>query len=75
LGKHFQRHLQITPADYILSRRIDYAKELLREGRLNVQQVSEECGFHSCSYFCQIFKQVTTTTPNEIRRPAATHQH
>lgn len=68
LGKHFQRHLYLTPAEYILIRRIEHAKELLRDGKLNVQQVSEACGFHSCSYFCQIFKKITNVTPSQMRR-------
>jgi LacI family transcriptional regulator len=68
LGKHFQRHLQQTPAEYILVRRIEHARELLRDGKLNVQQISEACGFHSCSYFGQIFKRVTGLTPGQVRR-------
>jgi len=68
LVKHFQRHLHVAPAKYILSRRIEYARELLREGRLNVQQISETCGFHSCAYFCKIFKQVTSITPTQAAR-------
>ena len=68
LGKHFQKHLQVTPARYILLRRIEYAKELLREGRLNVQQVSDECGFHNCSYFCHVFRTVTGMNPGILRK-------
>lgn len=67
LGKHFQQHLKIAPSDYILHRRIEHAKELLREGHLNVEQVSDACGFHSCSYFCQIFKRATGATPGSFQ--------
>jgi AraC-like DNA-binding protein len=41
---------------------------LLREGKLNISEVSQECGFHSCSYFCHMFKRVTKTTPTEMRQ-------
>ena len=68
LGKRFQRVLNVFPSKYILIRRIEYAKELLREGRLNISEVSQACGFHSCSYFCHMFKRVTKTTPTEMRQ-------
>lgn len=68
LGKQFHRYLQTTPADYILLRRIEYAKELLREGKLNVQEVSEICCYHSCSYFCKTFRKMTGVTPNDVRK-------
>ena len=67
LGKRFHEHLNITTSEYILRRRIEYAKELLRKGDLNVEEVSSICGFHSCSYFCHVFKRMTMTTPGSIR--------
>jgi LacI family transcriptional regulator len=67
LGKHFQRYLNTTPSEYILRSRIEAAKELLREGKLNVEEVSASCGFHSASYFCQVFRQVTFATPGSFR--------
>jgi len=70
LGKRFRRLLHLTPSEYIMIRRIEYAKELLRERKLNVEQVSCECGFHSCSYFCQMFRRVAGVTPGECRRIA-----
>jgi len=67
LGKHFREHLGVNPSEYILRRRIEHAKDLLRQGKLNVEEVSNTCGFHSCSYFCQIFKRVTEATPGSFR--------
>jgi LacI family transcriptional regulator len=67
LGKRFQEYLNITPSEYILRRRIEYAKELLRKGDLNVEEVSSVCGFHSCSYFCHVFKRMTMATPGSFR--------
>jgi LacI family transcriptional regulator len=67
LGKRFQEYLNITPSEYILRRRIEYAKELLRKGDLNVEEVSSVCGFHSCSYFCHVFRRMTRATPGSFR--------
>jgi LacI family transcriptional regulator len=68
LGKRFREHLNLTPSEYILRRRLEYAKELLRKGDQNVEEVAAQCGFHSCSYFCQVFKRVTGATPGSFRR-------
>jgi LacI family transcriptional regulator len=67
LGNRFREHLSITTSEYILRRRIEYAKELLRKGELNVEEVSNVCGFHCCSYFCHVFKRMTSATPGSFR--------
>ena len=67
LSKHFARHLHTTPAGYILRRLIEYAKELLRAGDLNVEEVARAGGFHSCSYFCDVFRRKTGTSPGSLR--------
>lgn len=64
LGRHFMEHLKVTPAKHILHRRIEHAKDLLRAGHLSVAQVSDACGFHDCSYFGQVFKRLTGTSPS-----------
>lgn len=63
LNQRFREHLQTTPSDYILRRRIVHAKELLRSGRLSVAEVAAACHFHKHSYFCQVFKTATGTNP------------
>lgn len=67
LGQRFARHLGVTPANYILSRRLEYAKDLLRAGDMTVDQVSQACGFHSCAYSCHVFRKVAGTTPGHLR--------
>jgi LacI family transcriptional regulator len=67
LAQRFRRHLRTTPAAYILQRRIEYAKELLREGRMNVEEVAEACAFHDSSSFGAVFKRVTGTSPGSWR--------
>ncbi|MBU6172090.1 MAG: substrate-binding domain-containing protein [Verrucomicrobia bacterium] len=67
LNQRFQHHLKTTPATYILQRRFEYAKDLLRSGKLTVEEVSDTCGFHDVSYFCTVFKRATGTTPGSWR--------
>lgn len=67
LGQRFREHLKLTPAKYILHRRLEHAKDLLRAGELSVAEVSDACGFHDCSYFCHVFKRTTGTSPSAFR--------
>ena len=54
-------------SDYVLSRRIGRARELLLETTLPVQQIAEMCGFSEVSYFSSRFKQETCMTPKQMR--------
>ena len=67
LEKHFVRALDMTIMDYIIRRRIEYAKELLREGKLNVDEVANACGFYRSDYFGMMFKRLTGVTPGHFR--------
>jgi len=68
LGKKFQRHLDVGLQEYILSRRVEYASDLLREGGISVEKVAEICGFSSSSYFSRVFKKVVQQSPGSVRR-------
>ena len=71
LGKHFQRELDTTLLDYLRHRRLAYARERLRQGDGNVDEVALECGFSSSSYFSRVFKQMTGQRPGAVRRGRA----
>lgn len=49
---------------YVIHRRILYAKELLKEGR-SVSQVAQLVGYHSDAHFIRSFKKLTGTTPKQ----------
>lgn len=67
LGKRFQRHLDVGLQEYILKRRIEFARDQLREGKMSVEKIAEVCGFSSSSYFSRVFKKVARTSPGRIR--------
>ena len=48
--------------------RIERAKELLRDVRLQVQQVSGLVGYRDYAYFYQVFKKQTGLSPKEYRQ-------
>lgn len=63
LRKLFQENLQMNPIDYLLSVRIQKAKELLANKNLNIKTIAYDCGFSSQQYFNQKFRQYTGMTP------------
>ena len=57
--------------EYLLSKRVTEAKNLLAGTELSISDIAESVGFSSGSYFSQRFRLVTGMTPMEFR----THSH
>lgn len=53
--------------EYVAYRRVERAKELLRTTRLSVQEISQQCGFGSSSYFSCVFSKHTGLSPRSYR--------
>jgi AraC-like DNA-binding protein len=65
----YKRYYGQTPGQYLIDRRLEKAKELLREG----QSVTETCfdiGFESPSSFSTLFKSKLGLTPKEFQKRA-----
>lgn len=67
LARKFKQELGTTIAEYTISQKIKYAEALLQSGNKTVQEVAEQLGFHSQSYFGQQFKKITGTTPGKYQ--------
>lgn len=52
---------------YILNRKLEYAKSCLALTGDSVSEISEKCGFSSLYYFSKLFKKRTGMTPTEYR--------
>lgn len=63
----FSEKMGISPRRFILSLRIDAAKELLLYSSLNVNEVSENVGFSDPSYFSRIFRKYAGVSPSIYR--------
>ena len=57
-----------TMANYIVLRKIDRAKTLVREQKMNFTEISERLGFNNPQYFSRVFKRVTGMSPSEFRQ-------
>ena len=52
----------MTPHQYILSQRLNHAKELLLQGE-NIAEVALHCGFSDQSHLYKYFKEVFGISP------------
>lgn len=57
-----------TIMQYFTELKINEAKILMREMRLNNTQISDRLGYSSPQYFTRVFKQVTSMTPGEYKK-------
>lgn len=64
----FTKEYGISPISYVIARRIEEAKQLLKNDDYTVSFISQMLGFSSQSYFSQIFKKTVGLTPNEYRK-------
>jgi AraC-like DNA-binding protein len=66
LNRLFQAELSITPKHYLISKRIEYAKSLLKQKGSSVTETAFECGYKSLSQFIKTFHKVTGKLPSEF---------
>ncbi len=56
------------PIEFSIRLRIERAQDLIREGKLNFTEISEQLGFSSLHYFSRQFKKHTNLSPREYAR-------
>jgi AraC-like DNA-binding protein len=64
----FCRVYKQTPHQYIIQRRIERAKELLRSSDLSVTEICLEIGFESLGSFSTRFRKTAGLSPSEYRK-------
>lgn len=68
LERLFLRYLDVSPARYYVSLRIDHARELLLYSDRPILEVAIAAGFTSTSHFAQWFKRLQGVRPSQLRR-------
>lgn len=66
--KLFFDNFKTTPKQYIIDIRINKAKQLLTDGVLKINVISEKCGFSNPYHFCRVFRQKVGLTPTEYMK-------
>lgn len=59
----FRRTTGLTPHNFLTARRIERAKNMLSDSRLEIVEIEAAVGFNSQQYFTTVFHRVTGTTP------------
>ena len=67
LAHAFADEYNISPINYLISKRISEAEHLLKTTTFSLSFISNTTGFSSSSYFTQMFRKHTGFTPSQFR--------
>lgn len=65
----FKKHTGFTPKQYIINRRMDYAKQLIATTDLSLKDVAKQCGYEDYPQFNVIYKKHFGSSPSLSPRP------
>jgi len=68
LRKLFEQHLGVSPKAYLQHQQILFAKSLLHQTHMPVNQIAYACGFNNVRRFNDAFKKLSQKTPTEVRK-------
>lgn len=63
----FRESTGVSPYRYVLERRVEHAKALLRNSMMNVLDIALAVGFSDQSHFSKVFRRITGVTPGAYR--------
>ena len=66
----FKLSTGLAPHIFLTSRRMERAKHMLRDSRLEIVDIAATVGIQSQAYFTTVFRKYTGTTPSRWRREA-----
>lgn len=64
---HFKNQIGIPPTKYIITLRMDLAKELIESSNLSLVQIALMCGYEDYNFFAKVFKKHTGVSPKKFR--------
>ncbi len=67
----FKKHLDRSIAGEMVRVRMGTAMRLLENTSMTLEEIAQECGFLSATYFCRFFKRESGTTPSQYRSAQA----
>jgi AraC family transcriptional regulator len=63
----FKQSLDTSPYQYLLTQRVERAKQLLKQTERSIMDIALDCGFSSHSHLSKQFRQLTGITPKAYR--------
>ncbi len=64
----FQKHLRISPGEYIRRIKLQQSKQMIREGELNFTEIAQALQYSTVHHFSRQFKEKFGITPTEYAR-------
>jgi len=64
----FKDYMEVSPARYVLSRRLDHACRLLKFSSATIEEISEKLGFANRSHFSRTFQKQMGSGPAFFRK-------
>lgn len=64
----FTERFGISPKEYIINRRMEYAKKLLLSQQFSVSEIAEMCGYSEPCHFSRDFSKRTGLSPNKYTK-------
>ncbi len=71
--RSFQIYFKMTPTEYINTKRMEYACELILENQYSIAEICYMSGFGNLSYFYSVFNKLYRCTPKDFFRKYAAH--
>lgn len=68
LGYLFKDAMGVTFNEFLLAKRMEKAKSLLRNHKLKVYEVADQIGYKSLTHFSRTFREAVGVTPGEFRK-------
>ena len=65
--RRFLQICKITPAEYIIKKRVEVAENMLKHTNVSLLEISEKVGFYDAAHFSRTFKRIKGISPLEYR--------
>lgn len=63
--RDFKKYSSLSPQQWLIQRRLDAARELIRKGGRKVSEICFDVGFKNLSHFSKIYKQAYGVPPTQ----------
>lgn len=74
---HFRRIFtqiyHVSPKKFLISYRLDKAKQMLNDFSIPISEICKKCGFENAYYFSRVFKAEIGMTPSEYKKDLNNH--
>ena len=63
-----KKELGVPFSKYITSKRMQFAKQLLKHTKLSIDDIAYQTGYHDYFYFTKVFRETQGISPSKYRK-------